>query len=104
MAVLLAAALRGVERLVHRAHDIRDRDGIRRLREVVAPARPARARHERGAPQLAEELLEIGKRNVLPLADGRERHRAAVLTQRQVHHRGHRKPSLRSESHISLNT
>ena len=76
----------------------------RGLREVIAAAGPAHARHERGAAQLAEQLLEVGQRNVLALADRGERHRAAVLPQRQIDHRSDREPSLRSESHDGSNT
>ena len=99
VAVLLAAALRRVERLVDRGDDVGHRDALRRLREVVAAAGAAHARHQLGAAQLAEQLLEVGKRNVLALADGGERHRAAVLAHRQIDHRGDREPAFGGESH-----
>src|SRR5205814_3678017 len=102
VAIFLPAALRGVERLVDRGDDVRDRDLVRALGEVVAATRTAHARDELRAAQLAEELLEIGKRNVLALADRRERHRAAVLAQRQIQHRGDRKPALGREFHAGL--
>src|SRR6185436_16702202 len=72
------------------------------LREVIAAAGAPHAGNQLGAPQLAEELLEIGKRDVLTLADRRERNRAAVLAHRQVDHRGHCEPAFGSESHMLL--
>src|SRR5947209_2846053 len=100
MAVFLAAALRRVDRLVHGGDDLGNRDGLRRARQVVAAAGTADARHQLVAAELAEELLQVGKRNTLALADGCERHGTAGLAHRQVDHCGNGKPALRSESHM----
>jgi sugar phosphate isomerase/epimerase len=78
------------------------RDIGRRLREVVAAARAAHARDELAPAQLAEQLLQVGQRDVLAPADRRERHRPARLTHGQIHHRGHRKPAFGRESHGCL--
>src|SRR6266478_8031961 len=99
MAVFLAGALGRVERLVDRGDDVRHRDLLRAAREVIAAARTAHAGDQLRAAQLAEQLLQIGKRNVLALADGRQRDRAAILAQRQIDHGGHREPALRRQSH-----
>jgi hypothetical protein len=51
------------------------------------------------AAQLAEELLEVGKRDLLALADAGERYRPGIAVQRQVEHRGHCEPALGRQSH-----
>jgi len=65
-------------------------------------ARTAHAGNQLRAPQLAEQLLQIGKRDVLALADGRERNRAAILAERQIDHGGHCEPAFCRESHDEL--
>src|SRR3954467_5939579 len=102
VAVLLAAALGGVERLVYRPDDVRDGNLLRSLSNVVATTWPADARHELRAAQLAEQLLQVGKRDVLAVADRRERDRPAVLAHGQIDHRGDGEPAFRSESHRPL--
>ncbi|MNC89250.1 hypothetical protein D3C83_51560 [compost metagenome] len=98
-AVLLAAALRGVDRLVHRRNDIGHRDVGNRPGQAIAAARAAHAVDELGTAQLAEQLLQVGQRNVLALADRGEGHRTPVLPQSQIDHRGDREASFGSESH-----
>ncbi|MNC86429.1 hypothetical protein D3C83_20910 [compost metagenome] len=102
VAVFLAAALGRVERLVDRDDDVGDRDVRREARKVISAAWPAHARHKLRAPQPPEQLLQIGKRNVLPLADGRERNGAVRLAHGQIHHRRNRKPALGSKSHLDF--
>ena len=102
LAVLLAAALGCIERLVHCDDDFGHRDALHRLRQTVAAAGPAHAGHQLPAAQLAEQLLEVGERNMLPLADRRERHGAARLAHGQVHHRGDREPALGRKPHGNL--
>ena len=67
----LAAALRRVDRLVDREDHVGDRDRIGRPGEVVAAAGPADAVHETVPAQLAEQLLQVRQRDLLPLGDGR---------------------------------
>jgi hypothetical protein len=53
------------------------------------------------AAQLAEQLLQVGQRNLLALADGRQGDRAIVLAQGQVDHGGDRKAAFGGETHTS---
>src|SRR5712692_11410782 len=69
VAVLAAAALRGIERLLDRADDVRDRELRGVAREVITAAGTAHALDELAPAQLAEELLEIRERDLLPVAD-----------------------------------
>jgi hypothetical protein len=73
VAVLAAAALRGVDRLVDGEDHVGDRDLLGRTGEIVAPAGTADAVDQPVAAQLAEQLLEIGKRD----ARARTRRRAS---------------------------
>ncbi|WP_395408795.1 hypothetical protein ACHMW6_23640 [Pseudoduganella sp. UC29_106] len=54
------------------------------------------------AAQLAEQLLKIGQRYRLPLADARERHRTLALAHGQVNHRSHSKTAFGSQTHHNL--
>ncbi|GAA6118729.1 hypothetical protein Acidovoranil_08320 [Acidovorax sp. FG27] len=54
------------------------------------------------AAQLAEQLLQIGQRDLLALADGRQGDRAIVLAQGQIDHGGNRKTAFGSETHRKL--
>jgi hypothetical protein len=64
-AVLAAAALRGVQRLLDRADDVRDGYLGRVARELVAAARPRTLSTELAPAQLAEQLLEIRQGDLL---------------------------------------
>src|SRR5713101_4790089 len=99
VAVFLAAALRGIERFVHRRDDVRDRYPFEIARERVAAARPASAVDQGVAPKLAEKLFQIGERNALPLADAGERHRTLAAVHGEVQHRGHCESSFGRQSH-----
>jgi hypothetical protein len=102
LAVFLAATLGRVERLVDRGDDIGDRDLGELAGERVAAARAAHALDQSVAPQLAEQLLEIGKRDALALADSGKRYRTLAAVHGEIEHRGYRKPSLRGQSHGAL--
>src|SRR5690606_9470455 len=65
----------------------------------VAAAGTAHAVDEFVAAQLAEQLLEIRKRDVLALADGCERDGAALLTQSQIYHGSDCKTPLGGQTH-----
>src|SRR5216683_2235617 len=99
VAVFLPAALRRVQRLVHRSDDVRDRHSFETTRERVASAGPANAVDQRVTPQLAEELFQIRERNALPLADTGERHRTLAAVHGEVQHRGHCESSFGRQSH-----
>jgi hypothetical protein len=51
------------------------------------------------AAQLAEQLLEIGQRDLLALGDRGQRNRAVAGTQRQIDHRSDGKSAFGSQSH-----
>ena len=70
-----------------------------RAAEGVAAARAADRFDELVAAQLAEQLLEVGQRDVLALADAGQRHRALLLAQGQIDHRGDGKTAFGGESH-----
>jgi len=71
-------------------------------RQGVAAAGAARGFHEFVAAQLAEQLLEVGERDALALADGSQSDRAIALAQGQINHRGDRKPALGGKTHRKL--
>ena len=52
--------------------------------------------------QLAEELLEVGQRDLVTLADGGQRHRALLFTQGHVDHGGHGKTAFGTQTHGGL--
>jgi hypothetical protein len=49
--------------------------------------------------QFAEQLLEVGKGNLLALADGRQGDRPVVLAQSQVNHGGNSETAFGGETH-----
>src|SRR5205814_2091966 len=67
LATLPPCALRGIDRLVDRYDDLRHRDRLRASRQAITAARAAHALDQAVPAQLAEQLLEIGQRNLLPL-------------------------------------
>src|ERR1700754_4821969 len=95
----LAAALRGIERLVDGDDDVGHRDVFRAAREIVTAARTAHGFDDLVTAQLPEQLFEIRQGDVLALADTRKRHRALLLAQCQVNHRRDGETAFRGESH-----
>jgi hypothetical protein len=74
VAVFLAAALGRIQRLVHGDDDVGHGDLVGAARQTVAAARAA-DRFDDLAAQLAEQLLQVGQRNRLTLADAGQRDR-----------------------------
>ena len=68
-------------------------------REVIAAARAAHAVDQPVAAQLAEQLLEVGQRDLLALGDAGERHRAVGAVHREVDHRRDGETSFGGQSH-----
>src|SRR6266581_2906547 len=99
VAVFLPAALRRVQRLVHRRDDVRDRYSFETARERIASAGPANAVDQRVTPQLAEKLFQVRERDALPLADAGERHRSLAAVHGEIQHRGHCESSFGRQSH-----
>jgi len=72
--------------------------------EEIAAARTAHAGDERAPAQLPEELLEIRERDALPLADPRQRHRAAALGlgHGEIEDGGDGEAPFRGQTHVCL--
>ncbi len=99
-AVFLAAALGGVDRFVHRDDDVGHGDVGGLATQRVTAAWAAGGLDQLMAAQLAKQLLQIGERNLLALADGRQRDGAIVLAQGQIDHGGDRKAAFGGEAHV----
>ena len=97
--VLQAAALGGIEHFIDSADDIGNRDVRVRPRQTIAAPRPAHAFDQAVAAQPAEQLFEIGQRDLLPLADRRQRDRTIATVQGEINHRGHGKTSFGGQAH-----
>jgi hypothetical protein len=52
--------------------------------------------------QLAEELFEVGQRDLLALADGSQGHGTRIRAQGQVDHGRHGKSAFGGKSHLFL--
>jgi hypothetical protein len=101
LAIALAAALGGIERLIDGMDDVGHRHHLQRLGQAIAAAGAAHAGNQLAATQLAEQLLQIGKGNLLPLADTGQSHRTGMLAQGKIDHRGYRKTSFGRQSHLN---
>jgi len=49
--------------------------------------------------QLAEQLLEVGQRNLVTLTDGRERDGASIFAQRDIDHGRDGKTTFSAQTH-----
>lgn len=87
--VPLAATAGGVQRLVHGEDDVGHGHVARQAGERVTAAGAAHAVHEFVATQFPEQLFQVGKRNILTLADGRKSDRTAMLPHSQIDHGSH---------------
>ena len=100
-AAVLAAG--GMDRLIDRGDDVGDGDRVGRSRQPIAAARAARRTHQPGAPQLAEQLLQIGLAELLARRDLGQADRSALAAQRlaggQIDHRHHRVAAAGGELH-----
>ena len=72
---------------------------VRRPREVVAAAGAAHALDQARAAQLAEQLLEVGQRDLLPVRHARQRDRALGAVHRHVDHRRDGETSFGGQAH-----
>ncbi len=68
-------------------------------RQPIAAAGTAHAFDEAVPAELAEELLEVGQRNLLPLGDAGQRDRGIGAVHRDVDHRGDGESSFGGEAH-----
>src|SRR5215831_13771615 len=99
LAVFLATALGCVDRLVDSGDDVGDGNAVRRTREVVAAAWAAHAFDQSVTAQLAKKLLQVRKRNLLPIRNTGQGHRPAAVVHSDIDHGGDSKTSLSSQSH-----
>lgn len=99
VAVGFAFALGGVERVFCCRNDLRNVDLRGGRRQNIAAARAAKALDQLRAPQLAEQLFQIGKRDALPLADGAEFDSAVSGVHGQIDHRRDGESAFGGQSH-----
>src|SRR5258706_6396337 len=97
--VFLATALGRIDRFVDREDDVGDRNLSQILGEAITAPWTPYAANERSPPQLAEQLLKIGQRDFLALADLCKCHRATAMAHAEIDHRRDRKPSFRRQPH-----
>lgn len=71
------------------ADDIRHAHRFRPPAQPIAAARPAHALHQASAFELAEELLQVGLRDALPLGDFGQRDRLRIGVQGDIEQRRH---------------
>ena len=81
---------RGAERLIDRDDDVGDANLLTDAGQLVAAARAADAAHQVVAAQLAEQLLEVGERDLLALGDLGQGYRPVGAVNGEVSHRHHR--------------
>ena len=98
--VVLAAAARHAHVLLDRRHDLGDGDGGGRPAQAVAARAPARALDQAGPAQLQEQLLQVGKRDLLALGDGRQRQRALGAVLGEIGHGHDRVPASGVQLHV----
>ena len=84
LAILLAATAGGIQGFVHRQDDVGHRNLGSFTTQGVAAAGSAGGLDEVVTAQFAKELFQIGQRNLLALADGRQSDRASLLAQGQA--------------------
>src|SRR3546814_20487056 len=70
------------------------------MSEQVAAARPAHGTHKAATPELGEELLQIGQRDLLPLGDVGQRDRTALHMAGKIAQRHHGVATLRTQLHL----
>ena len=64
-----SSLVKQLDRPLHRAHDVAERDRLGRARQEVAALGPALGVDDVGAPQLLEDLLEVAQRHLLASRD-----------------------------------
>ena len=101
-AVGLPGALGRVDQLIHRDDDVSDCDFRDGAGQPVAATRPTRAFHQAASAHAPEELLEVGERNALALADLVQSNRSLLAVHRQVEDGRDSESALCRESHELL--
>ena len=94
--VMLTDGRGNIDRLGQPGRAQAEADALQAARQALAQIRTATT------AQAAEQLLEVGQRDLLTGADGGQRHRACALAQRQIDHRSNGKTAFCCESHNSF--
>ncbi len=95
----LAAAAGHADVFLDGGHDLGDGDGAGRPSQAVAAGASARALHQSGTPQLEEQLLQVGQRDLLALGDRRQRQGALGAILGQIGHGRDGVPAARVQLH-----
>src|SRR5262249_33250263 len=88
-----------VDRLVDREDDVGDARRVAPMRQQIAATRPADALDEAAAPQLGEQLLEIGQRNLPPFRALGQADPPPVAVLGEIDHRHDRVATASTEPH-----
>lgn len=99
VAIGFAVAQCGIEPVFGGGNNVGDIDVVGTASENVASTRPAHAFHQSRTAQLAKQLFQIRKGNVLPLADGIELYCSGLGVHGQIYHGSYGKTSFGSQSH-----
>ncbi len=99
MTVARTTAPRSVHGLVHRRNHTRDRNLVRRPRQPVTAARPARALDQPVTPQACEQLLKISGRDTIAPRDVGQRNGSGAVVQCKIQHGGDRITAAGGELH-----
>lgn len=99
VAVGAAAALGGIEFVFCGFDDLRDVNLRCGCSQNITAAGAAQAFNQLGAAQLAEQLFQIGKGDVLPFADGAELNGTILGIHGQIDHCCYGKAAFGGQSH-----
>lgn len=97
--VRFAATVGCIDGLIDSENNVGNRDVAGKASQGIAASGSAHAFNQLVAAQLAKKLLQIGKGNILALADGRQRDRATVLPEGQIDHCSNGETSFCREPH-----
>jgi Zn-dependent M28 family amino/carboxypeptidase len=100
MTVLATTALGGIKLLVNSTNDVSNGNLIQGPGETVTTTRAAHAVDQLVAAQLAEQLLKIGQRYLLSLADAGQSNRPIVATHGKIHHGRNGETSFGCQTHF----
>ncbi|CAI8874160.1 ESAT-6 protein secretion system EspG family protein [Pseudomonas sp. IT-P253] len=102
MAIALALAFGGIDRLVYRVDHLSDLDALHVAGQLIAAARPTDTGDQIAATQFGKKLLEVGQGDALALGDIGQGHRPVLRVQRQVKHGSYGISAFCSQSHGQL--
>lgn len=100
--VFFAATLGGINGFIDRGDDVSHRNVGCFAGQGVAAAGASGGFDQLVAAQFAKQLLQVGQRNLLALADRRQGDGAAVLAQGQINHGSYGKTAFGGQTHGKL--